>query len=108
MAAGPENLSPKQAETIHKLQGLWERSRPMVERRLQVLARAAEAAATGTLQAALRAHAETEAHKLAGSLGMFGFARGTELARQIELALETASPEDMRPLVQALSSELLG
>lgn len=107
MAAAADDLALKKAETLHKLQGLWERSRPMVERRLQVLAQAADAAAAGSLQEPLRSEAESEAHKLAGSLGMFGFTRGTELAREIEDALAgpSASP-GLSTKVMQLRSEL--
>ena len=47
-----------------------------------------------------RASAEREAHKLAGSLGTFGFAEGSELARRLEHLLETVRPLDPEPLPQ--------
>ena len=43
-----------------------------------------QAISAGTLDHALRASAERDAHKLAGSLGTFGLQRGTELARELE------------------------
>ena len=67
---------------------LWERSLPIVRERLDTLDTAAVAATTNTLTDDLRAHAIIEAHKLAGSLGMFGYSKGTELAREIETLLE--------------------
>ena len=75
---------------------LWERSLPVVRERLDVLDTAAAAAGSNALTEALRAHAIAEAHKLAGSLGMFGYSAGTELARAIEALLETetAPPAD--------------
>jgi HPt (histidine-containing phosphotransfer) domain-containing protein len=107
MASDAEDVARKKAETQHMLQLVWERSRPMVERRLQVLARAAEAAAAGNLQEPQRDEAESEAHKLAGSLGMFGFTHGTELAREIEQAFEREALSGLKPLVHALMEELL-
>ena len=43
--------------------------------------------AEGRLGEPTRRHAEGEAHKLAGSVGSFGFHHGTDLARGLELAL---------------------
>jgi diguanylate cyclase (GGDEF)-like protein len=44
---------------------------------------------------AIRAEASADAHKLAGSLGMFGLAEGTELAREIEYLLKDNSPREL-------------
>jgi HPt (histidine-containing phosphotransfer) domain-containing protein len=67
---------------------LWERSLPVVRERLDILDAAGTAASDNSLTGDLRAHAIVEAHKLAGSLGMFGYSAGTELAREIEALLE--------------------
>jgi HPt (histidine-containing phosphotransfer) domain-containing protein len=69
------------------LAALWERNLPVVRERVGVLEQAAAAAVAGTLSTELRAQAASDAHKLAGSLGMFGYPRGTELARAIEVML---------------------
>ncbi|HEY5329662.1 MAG TPA: Hpt domain-containing protein [Acidobacteriaceae bacterium] len=74
--------------TRELLARLWERSLPVVRERLDLLDTAAAAAGTNTLTDSLRSHAIAEAHKLAGSLGMFGYCEGTELARAIEALLE--------------------
>jgi HPt (histidine-containing phosphotransfer) domain-containing protein len=57
---------------------------------------------------ALRRDAEHEAHKLAGSLGMFGFPTGSELARELELMLEGDAPigDDFAELVARLAAVL--
>ncbi|WP_193197189.1 response regulator [Nostoc sp. MG11] len=52
--------------------------------RIAVLKLAADAFRKGTLDAQLRQNAEQEAHKLAGSLGSFGFPKGSLLANEIE------------------------
>ncbi|MBD6614349.1 response regulator [Komarekiella sp. 'clone 1'] len=52
--------------------------------RIAVLKLAADAFRKGTLDAQLRQKAEQEAHKLAGSLGSFGFPKGSLLANEIE------------------------
>jgi HPt (histidine-containing phosphotransfer) domain-containing protein len=88
---------------------LWERSVPLISERLQELDRASEDAVHGTLSPRLRSSAAETAHKLAGSLGMFGYPRGTELARELEHLLELKGPVDaiaLRQLVVALRSSL--
>lgn len=65
--------------------GVWQRMRPTVLARLASLQGALEEACGDD---ALRERASDEAHKLAGSLGMFGFPEGTQLARELESALQ--------------------
>ncbi|BAZ69649.1 multi-component transcriptional regulator [Fischerella sp. NIES-4106] len=60
--------------------------------RLTVLEQASNALKEGLLNSQLRLHAEQEAHKLAGSLGSFGFARGSVLAAKIESILQGKTP----------------
>jgi HPt (histidine-containing phosphotransfer) domain-containing protein len=79
------------AEKTRALLGdLWERSLPMVKARIDLLDQAAESI---PLPEALRIEAMNIAHKLAGSLGMFGFAEGTRISRQLELALDVPAPD---------------
>ena len=77
------------------LSKLWQRSLPLLRERLTLLDATANAAHAGTLDTALRDRAISEAHNLAGSLGMFGYPDGTEVARKIEILLET--PGDPSP-----------
>jgi len=70
------------------ISALWERSVPLITDRLNGLDIACEAANLGRLSPIMRRGAMDTAHKLAGSLGMFGYPRGTELAREIEQMLE--------------------
>lgn len=88
---------------------LWDRSLPIIYARLDTLEHACEAAVLDELNPLLRRSAADTAHKLAGSLGMFGYPRGTELARDIEHLLEYDGPVDaitLRQLVLALRSSL--
>jgi HPt (histidine-containing phosphotransfer) domain-containing protein len=62
---------------------LWAKFLPEIEQRVAVVE---AAAAAGALSEPEREAAHAAAHKLAGSLGTFGLQRGTELARQAELA----------------------
>ena len=82
-------MTPKDAPEINALlMSLWERGLPQVRERLEVLDRAATAAASGDLSEVLRGEALEVAHKVAGSLGMFGYKLGTEISQQIEQLLE--------------------
>jgi HPt (histidine-containing phosphotransfer) domain-containing protein len=67
------------------LDRMWMKFLPDVRERAVVLDAAAKAAADGALNEAIRADALSAAHKLAGTLGTFGLARGTDLARELEL-----------------------
>jgi HPt (histidine-containing phosphotransfer) domain-containing protein len=66
------------------LDELWLKFRPQIEERVVVLEQAAAALAQDNLSPALCAEAQSAAHKLAGSLGTFGFMAGGEMAREAE------------------------
>ncbi|MDP9052468.1 MAG: Hpt domain-containing protein [Acidobacteriota bacterium] len=83
---------------------VWARVRPVVEERLVTLDQASAAALAGTLSQDLRKVAASEAHKLAGSLGMYGYDEGTRVARQLEVLLGGAAPDATR--LHALIAEL--
>ncbi len=83
------------------LDDLWRRNRSVIEARLATLDRAA---ATDPLRAEVLAEALDVAHKLAGSLGMFGFERGTAIAQELEQMLDGPAPDRAR--LGALAGEL--
>ena len=88
---------------------LWERSVPLITERLESLDVACTAAMAGRLSPLMRRGAADTAHKLAGSLGMFGYPRGTEIAREIEHLLESEGAADavlLRELVMELRASL--
>lgn len=66
----------------------WDRFKKPIQERLISLEQVANALSTNTLTEELRQKAEQDAHKLVGSLGMFGFAQGSQLAEEIEHWLE--------------------
>jgi HPt (histidine-containing phosphotransfer) domain-containing protein len=72
---------------------LWVKIRPLVEERLLILDQAAAAALSGALGGELRKEAAGTAHKLAGSLGMYGYDEGTRVAREIEVLLGGTAPD---------------
>lgn len=89
----PLQQSFAEVKTSSLLSSLWLRIRPIIDERLEVIERATVAACEGTLDADTREEAADVAHKLAGSLGMYGYDRGTRLARQLELLLDYTSPD---------------
>ncbi len=105
-------MDPTQKDSQEKtdalLASLWLRNRPIVEERLATLDRAASFAAAGALEQDLREEAVDTAHKLAGSLGMYGHDDGTRLARQLEMLLDypTPDPAQIRTLATQLRSSL--
>jgi HPt (histidine-containing phosphotransfer) domain-containing protein len=103
--------TPQAAEESRRqlLDTLWQRNLPLLAERLTELDNAAEAAATQTLTSQAREAAASTAHKLAGSLGMFGYPNGTDLARSIEQLLEAPIAVDataLRELATALRATL--
>ena len=71
---------------------VWQRNLPLVRERLHRLSAAARHAEAGLLSPSARLEAADIAHKLAGSLGMFGYVQGTEIARQMEILLDAGDP----------------
>jgi diguanylate cyclase (GGDEF)-like protein len=70
----------------------WERFRGPVTARVDAIEEAAVAVLEGGLAEEQRRHAEREAHKLAGSVGTFGFAQGSRIAREVEGLLGGSEP----------------
>jgi two-component system, OmpR family, response regulator len=89
---------------------LWDQFKPPILERMTSLDEAIAALKTGTLSKAQRQAAAGDAHKLAGSLGMFGFPEGSRLGQAIEHWFETATGtqdiEQLQALVTALHQEL--
>lgn len=66
------------------LRQIWLRNRPTTMERLDVVGSALAALAAGELDASRRETALSEAHKLRGILGTYGFAEGSVLAAEAE------------------------
>lgn len=67
---------------------VWERAKDKLSDRVTVIEQATTALLQDRLEDELFSKAHAEAHKLAGSLGLFGFGYGSRLAQQIEKLLE--------------------
>lgn len=79
---------PTQQQTLALVGKVWERFKDRVSEQVTVLEQAVAALSDQKLTQALRQQAKQEAHTLAGSLGTFGLAEGSQLARRIERTLK--------------------
>ena len=95
-------MSEIEDQTAALLAALWVKNRPLIEERLAALD--AAAATDGALGEDARQQAESAAHKLAGSLGMYGYDDGTRIARLLEQLVESSTPEPER--LRRLTAEL--
>ena len=83
------------ADAIQQLlASLWESNLPVMRERFVVLQGFADGLQAARSTPESRHGAAEVAHKLAGSLGMFGFPRGTDLARELEILLDGEDPAD--------------
>ena len=89
-------MSTAQEKTSALIAALWQKNRPIVEERIALLASGA------TDQAAML----EAAHKLSGSLGMYGFPDASALASQIESALRNGDTARIPELVTALRAAM--
>lgn len=87
---------------------MWERHRPQILERVAVLESAASAVVAETLSSSDLDAAHAAAHKLAGTLGMFNLARGTDLARELEqvYSQQSAPPATTGPQLASAAAEL--
>ncbi|NMF81771.1 response regulator [Nodosilinea sp. P-1105] len=95
----------RQDEAREAAIALWEKFKSPTLQRIASLEQAVAALESGALPEALRQVALADAHKLSGSLGMFGFLEGSRLSHAIEQELATASPttvSQLQGLVTAL------
>ncbi len=113
-APGHAEPSPIEGWAGVDLAAIWTVSHVILKDQVRVVERAVVAGIQGLLDPERRMAAGREAHKLAGSLGTFGFADGSRLARTLELALAGDEPLDadhalrLSRVVLNLQSELDG
>jgi HPt (histidine-containing phosphotransfer) domain-containing protein len=93
------------AEIDNLLLQLWQKNLPTIRQRLDLLDQFGSAAASGSLEEPTRIEALNIAHKLAGSLGMYGYQQGTEVASKMERILKSPTPETLITL-SALAADL--
>lgn len=91
---------------------VWKRAKERFSSRVAIIEQATTAMLKDNLNNELRQMAVAEAHKLAGSLGMFDLDEGSRLAREMERLLQIGEPlsqaqrEHLAALVAAMRREL--
>ena len=102
----------KKEENKANVTKAWKQFKEVAQERVFILEQAASALQTSSLDLKLQNQARLTAHKLAGSLGGFGFPEGSKLARKLEdllqtqLSTETAQIQQFIQLVSSLSKEI--
>jgi HPt (histidine-containing phosphotransfer) domain-containing protein len=99
------NKAQVDAQIDDVLAQLWKKNLPTIRERLDLLDRFGTAASSGTLDEPTRVEALNIAHKLAGSLGMYGYQQGTEVASKMERILKSPTPQTLSTLA-TLAAEL--
>ena len=82
-------------QTTKALTAVWHKFEGINSDRLKILERAGIAWQEDTLEGNLLQQAQLTAHKLAGGLGMFGFAEGSNLAREMEQLLKIQATSEL-------------
>ncbi|MEA5552597.1 response regulator [Anabaena cylindrica UHCC 0172] len=114
--------SAKQETLDNSIVEIWQQTKNLTFERLIALEQVISALVVGLFDENSHQQAIQNAHKLVGSLGMFGFDKGSNLARQIEISLESdfkslsrftvvyqqKIAQKLEPLVIALRHEIEG
>lgn len=98
--ATPEPLPMGDLEEAARLAAIavWQQFKQPTLERVAVIAQAVEVLEAGHLPEGMRQAAANAAHKLAGSLSMFGFSTGSQLGRVLEELLQSPGPQDVSRL----------
>ncbi|QSJ18633.1 response regulator [Nostoc sp. UHCC 0702] len=80
----PEAAKGKRQTSLASINKVIERYKDTFAQRVILLEEVEQALQTGKLQPQLQQRASNEAHKLAGTLGSFGYETGSKLAQEIE------------------------
>ncbi|MBO3458322.1 response regulator [Aetokthonos hydrillicola Thurmond2011] len=106
-----EAVEQIQQQTLASLVSVWNRFKDKISQQVSVLEQAATDILSNTINQELLTQAQHQAHTLAGSLGTFGFTKGSELARKIEHLLQNGSigakeGKHLHKLVEALRQQI--
>ncbi|BAY22599.1 multi-component transcriptional regulator [Calothrix sp. NIES-2100] len=109
----PANVQNQvQNQVMTGVANIWEQVAQQLEERVATIEQAAQMMLQGKLSAQIQSKAKMEAHKLAGSMGMFGSDEGSRLAQELETLwdvgtkLQPETKEQISQLVVALRQEL--
>jgi DNA-binding response OmpR family regulator len=100
-----QSTADKLATSMAKI---WETSKVQFLEQLQIIETISQELSLGQIAADRQATAEREAHKLAGTLGMFGLMEGSMVARKLEHLWQLVPPEplEIAKLVRQLGSAM--
>lgn len=98
-------------DNSQKIAQAWSKFRDVTFERLAILENLATALLGNQVTSQLHTKAKNSAHKLAGSLGCFGFPEGSKIAKQIENLLENnlvaqADIKQVTELIRSLNAKL--
>jgi DNA-binding response OmpR family regulator len=91
---------------------IWEKFKSQFAEQFAVLEQVVKVLAIGKLTPELKQQAQQQAHKLAGSLGIFGFMSGSQIAKELEdllqpqVELEEVQIQQIAELVKMLGVEV--
>ncbi|MBD2304427.1 response regulator [Chroococcidiopsis sp. FACHB-1243] len=111
-ASLPQSQDSIQQQTKAALAEVWEKLKHQSSDRVAVLEQATISLLDNKLTEELRQKARQAAHKLAGALGIFGFAKGSRLAKHIEdiwqadVILDRSEALHVYEMVMALKREI--
>jgi HPt (histidine-containing phosphotransfer) domain-containing protein len=100
----PPAANPTPPSLAAALDRLWARFLPDIRERVEIIESAVQSLAANSISPEQKEAAASAAHKLAGVLGTFSLARGTDLARELEL--QFTGPLDSAANLSPLASEL--
>lgn len=96
----------KRPKSLAGVNRVLERYKNTFAERVVLLEQAEQALRTATLSETLQQNASNEAHKLAGTLGSFGYATGSKVARSLEHLLNQPLTPAEAPELTALITDL--
>ncbi|WP_310571078.1 response regulator [Gemmatimonas sp.] len=82
------------AALVRAVDAIWARSRSVMLAHVDCIEAAAASLLTAVLSMPERAEAQRAAHRLAGTVGTFGFHAASAIARELEVAFEACTPGD--------------
>lgn len=90
----PDQSETPEAQTQAAIAQLWESFKEPILERLALLEDAIAALEEDRLSEDIRCEGQRAAHKLVGSLGMFGYPQGSEIARLMEILFQSEGCRD--------------
>ncbi len=111
LSSSDANRQQAEAIVLESINKMWEQNKESFTCQVALFEQVVVALMADTLSVQMQDTVKLEAHKLAGSLGSFGFNEGSRLAREIEQLLEgeaigEAEATQLQQLVSLLLQEL--